>query len=81
LRSLGESNHKVGVIGYCSGGRQAFLAACSLDVDAAGRCVMCSYATEKAAVSGSGKGPGGWFGLTHVMAHFDHPCHSPNETR
>jgi dienelactone hydrolase len=27
LRSLGSANGKVGVIGYCSGGRQAFLAA------------------------------------------------------
>jgi len=38
LRELEESDHKVGVIGYCSGGRQAFLAACSLDVDAAVDC-------------------------------------------
>jgi carboxymethylenebutenolidase len=38
LRSLEASNQKVGVIGYCSGGRQAFLAACSLDVDAAVDC-------------------------------------------
>jgi carboxymethylenebutenolidase len=29
---------KVGVIGYCSGGRQAFLAACSLPLDAAVDC-------------------------------------------
>lgn len=38
LRSLDESSRKVGVIGYCSGGRQAFLAACSLDIDAAIDC-------------------------------------------
>ncbi|HJQ44068.1 MAG TPA: dienelactone hydrolase family protein [Jatrophihabitantaceae bacterium] len=38
LRSLPLSNGKVGVIGYCSGGRQAVLAACSLDVDAAVDC-------------------------------------------
>jgi carboxymethylenebutenolidase len=38
LRARDQSNHKVGVIGYCSGGRQAFLAACSLDVDAAVDC-------------------------------------------
>jgi carboxymethylenebutenolidase len=38
VRSLEESNHKVGVIGYCSGGRQSFLAACSLEVDAAVDC-------------------------------------------
>ena len=38
LRSLGTSNGKVGVIGYCSGGRQAFLSACSLPLDAAVDC-------------------------------------------
>jgi carboxymethylenebutenolidase len=38
LRGLGSSNGKVGVIGYCSGGRQSFLAACSLDLDAAVDC-------------------------------------------
>jgi carboxymethylenebutenolidase len=38
LRSLGESNGKVGVIGFCSGGRQAFLAACSLEIEAAVDC-------------------------------------------
>jgi carboxymethylenebutenolidase len=38
LRSLSYSNGKVGVIGYCSGGRQSFLAACSLDLDAAVDC-------------------------------------------
>jgi carboxymethylenebutenolidase len=38
LRSRTSSNHKVGVIGYCSGGRQSFLAACSLDIDAAVDC-------------------------------------------
>jgi carboxymethylenebutenolidase len=38
LRSLPSSNGKVGVIGYCSGGRQAFLAACTLDLDAAVDC-------------------------------------------
>ncbi len=38
LRSLPGSNGKVGVIGYCSGGRHAFLAACSLPFDAAVNC-------------------------------------------
>jgi carboxymethylenebutenolidase len=38
LRALAGSNGKVGVIGYCSGGRQAFLAACSLELDAAVDC-------------------------------------------
>jgi carboxymethylenebutenolidase len=35
LRALPSSNGKVGVIGYCSGGRQSVLSACRLDVDAA----------------------------------------------
>jgi carboxymethylenebutenolidase len=38
LRARPSSNGKVGVIGYCSGGRQTTLAACSLDVDAAVDC-------------------------------------------
>jgi carboxymethylenebutenolidase len=38
LRSLPTSNGKVGAIGYCSGGRQAVLAACNLDLDAAVDC-------------------------------------------
>ena len=38
LRSLDSSNGKVGVIGYCSGGRQSVLAACNLDLDAAVDC-------------------------------------------
>ena len=38
LRELPESNGRVAVIGYCSGGRQAVLAACELDIDAAVDC-------------------------------------------
>ena len=38
LRSLEGSNGKVGTIGYCSGGRQSFLAACSLPLEAAVDC-------------------------------------------
>jgi carboxymethylenebutenolidase len=38
LRSLPSSNGKLGVIGYCSGGRQSFLAACKLPFDAAVDC-------------------------------------------
>ena len=38
LRALESSNGKVATIGYCSGGRQSFLAACSLDLDAAVDC-------------------------------------------
>ncbi|HUJ67224.1 MAG TPA: dienelactone hydrolase family protein [Acidimicrobiales bacterium] len=38
LRDRPSSNGKVGVIGYCSGGRQSVLAACNLDLDAAVDC-------------------------------------------
>jgi carboxymethylenebutenolidase len=38
LRSLPTSNGRVGVIGYCSGGRQSVLAACNLDLNAAVDC-------------------------------------------
>jgi carboxymethylenebutenolidase len=37
-RAADGGNGKVGVIGYCSGGRQTFLGACSLDMDAAVDC-------------------------------------------
>jgi carboxymethylenebutenolidase len=38
LRALSSSNGKVATIGYCSGGRQSFLAACRLELDAAVDC-------------------------------------------
>lgn len=38
LRGLPEASGKVGVIGYCSGGRQAWIVACTLPVDAAVVC-------------------------------------------
>jgi carboxymethylenebutenolidase len=38
LRALTNANGKVGVIGYCSGGRQTYIVACNLDVDAAVDC-------------------------------------------
>ena len=38
LKGLSSSNGKVGTIGYCSGGRQSFLAAVSLPLDAAVDC-------------------------------------------
>jgi carboxymethylenebutenolidase len=38
LKGLPNSDGKVGTIGYCSGGRQSFLAAVSLDLDAAVDC-------------------------------------------
>jgi carboxymethylenebutenolidase len=38
LKALSDSNGRVATIGYCSGGRQSFLAACSLALDAAVDC-------------------------------------------
>lgn len=38
LRQLAQSNGKVGSIGYCSGGRQSFIAACRSDLQAAVDC-------------------------------------------
>jgi carboxymethylenebutenolidase len=38
LNALPGANGKIGVIGYCSGGRQTFLSACSLQIDAAVDC-------------------------------------------
>src|ERR1700761_4767939 len=38
LKGLGNSNGKIGTIGYCSGARQSFLAAVSLEIDAAVDC-------------------------------------------
>src|SRR5882672_688211 len=51
LRGLTSSNGKVGVIGYCSGGRQSFLAACSLPLDAAVDCYG-AFVTGAPAASG-----------------------------
>jgi len=38
---------------------------------------MCTWITERTAVSGSGKGAAGWFPLTHANVYFDHPHHAP----
>jgi carboxymethylenebutenolidase len=38
LKAQASSNGRAGTIGYCSGGRQSFLAACRLDLDAAVDC-------------------------------------------
>jgi carboxymethylenebutenolidase len=46
LKGLPNSNGKVGVIGYCSGGRHSFLAAVSLDLDAAVDCYGAFVAGE-----------------------------------
>ena len=55
---LPVSNGKVGSIGYCSGGRQSFLAACELPVDAAVDCygafVVSTLAAGAAVPDGAG---------------------------
>ena len=38
---------------------------------------MCTYLTEKIEISGSGKGPNGWFHLSDATVYFDHPVHAP----
>jgi hypothetical protein len=38
---------------------------------------MCSYITEKAAVTGSAKGTRGWIRIDTANVYFDHPYHSP----
>jgi hypothetical protein len=40
---------------------------------------MCTYVTEKIEVDGSGKGPQGWFELSHATVYVDHPVHAPQE--
>jgi hypothetical protein len=40
---------------------------------------MCTYTTEQAGISGSGKGAAGWFGLTTATVYFDHPVHAREE--
>ena len=38
---------------------------------------MCTYSTAKIEISGSGKGPRGWFRLSDASVYFDHPVHAP----
>ena len=40
---------------------------------------MCTYLTEKVSISGSGKGPAGWFRLTDASVYFDHPVRAQAE--
>ena len=37
---------------------------------------MCTYLTEKIAISGSAKGAAGWFRVTDGTVYFDHPVHA-----
>jgi hypothetical protein len=38
---------------------------------------MCTYNTERIDVSGSAKGPTGWFRATTASVYYDHPVHAP----
>lgn len=41
---------------------------------------MCTYATMRAAVDGSAKGPNGsWMHVTDATVYFDHPVHAMHE--
>ena len=40
---------------------------------------MCTMIVENVDVSGSGKGPGGWFKLKKANVSYDHPFHAPIE--
>ena len=40
---------------------------------------MCTYITEHAAITGSGKGRAGWVSLTDATVYFDHPVHAQAE--
>jgi hypothetical protein len=37
---------------------------------------MCTTIAQKAAISGSGKGPAGWFPLAEAYIAYDHPFHA-----
>jgi hypothetical protein len=37
---------------------------------------MCTYTTEHAALTGSGKGRDGWFPLSAATVYYDHPVHA-----
>lgn len=37
---------------------------------------MCTYATERIEVTGSGKAPGGWVPVTTASVYYDHPVHA-----
>jgi hypothetical protein len=41
---------------------------------------VCTYATERAEIDGSAKGPNGaWFHVTDATVYFDHPVHAMAE--
>jgi hypothetical protein len=40
---------------------------------------MCTYRTDRLPVSGSAKGPHGWFHVTDATVYLDHPVHAMAE--
>lgn len=38
---------------------------------------MCTWIVERTRMSGSAKGPRGWFKLNQANVYFDHPYHAP----
>ena len=40
---------------------------------------MCTYNIERTDITGSGKGPQGWFNLTEARVYYDHPYHSQSD--
>jgi hypothetical protein len=38
---------------------------------------MCNWTTENVEITGSGKGPAGWFTLQRAVVYYDHPFHAP----
>jgi hypothetical protein len=40
---------------------------------------MCTWITERPVLSGSGKGPDGWFPLSHATVYYDHPYHAQED--
>ena len=38
---------------------------------------MCTYITEKVAISGSAKGASGWISVSDASVYLDHPVHAP----
>ena len=40
---------------------------------------MCTMIVENAEISGSGRGPQGWFALTQANVSYDHPFHASLE--
>ena len=40
---------------------------------------MCTYITEKVAVSGSAKGASGWMSVSDTSVYLDHPVHAARE--